>query len=223
VPQLTLPVSIVTDPQGAGGGLIYKGSGYGDVEFPATTPDQTAIQQLLGIGPSIDTMTGEPLPAPSAVTVSVMNGSGVTNQATSTSASLTALGFHISGVGDVPTVGDVAETVVYYGSRSASAVAAAEDVVHAMSGSVIMAYNPSEVTNNAEVTVVTGSQFSVSSPPQAPSGVATTTAPSTTTTTSVSGSSDIATPSPTTSALQPWDPRACATGAVPTAPVPNRT
>ncbi len=35
VPQLTLPVAVVTDPNGAGGGLLYQGASYGDVEFPA--------------------------------------------------------------------------------------------------------------------------------------------------------------------------------------------
>ena len=34
VPQLTLPVPVVTDPEG-GGGLMYEGTNYGDVEFPA--------------------------------------------------------------------------------------------------------------------------------------------------------------------------------------------
>ena len=34
VPQLTLPVAVVTDPDGAGGSLVYQGGSYGDVEFP---------------------------------------------------------------------------------------------------------------------------------------------------------------------------------------------
>ena len=71
VPQLTLPVAVVTDPDGAGGGLVYEGGGYGDVEFPAQGQDQAAIDQLLGIGPNTDSMTGAALPSPSSVTVSV--------------------------------------------------------------------------------------------------------------------------------------------------------
>src|ERR1035441_1951091 len=58
VPQLTLPVAVVTDPQGAGGSLVYQGGSYGDVEFPAQSQDQQAIDQVLGIGPTTDSMTG---------------------------------------------------------------------------------------------------------------------------------------------------------------------
>ena len=50
-------------------------------------------------------MTGEPLPAPATVTVSVLNGTGAYNQATDTGAALHALGFQIAGVGDSPPVG----------------------------------------------------------------------------------------------------------------------
>ena len=56
-------------------------------------------------------MTGNPLPAPSTVTVSVMNGSGAYDQAADTSAALAALGFHTVGVGDTSPVGYVSETV----------------------------------------------------------------------------------------------------------------
>ena len=93
VPQLTLPVGLVTDPAGQAGDLIYKGGNYGDVEFPPKRRTRAAIDQVLGIGPTIDSMTGNPLPAPSSVTVSVMNGTGAYNQATDTSTALAALGF----------------------------------------------------------------------------------------------------------------------------------
>jgi LCP family protein required for cell wall assembly len=216
VPQLTLPVAEVTDPDGADGDLIYQGASYGEVEFPAQAPDQNAIDQVLGIGANIDSMTGKPLPVPSSVTVSVLNGTGAYNQATDTAASLAALGFHTVGVGDTSPTGDVAETVVYYGSRAPAVEAAAEKVVRSMSGSVIMAYAPSQVVDGAQVTVVTGSQFTVNAP-NSPGTVSTTT---TTTTPTVAA---IATASPTTSNLQPWDPRACLPGATPTAPVANPT
>ena len=97
---------------------MYQGGGYGDVEFPSQAQDQSAIDQVLGISAATDSMTGSPLPAPSSVTVSVMNGTGAYNQATDTATALAALGFHTVGVGDTAPVGDVAETVVYYGSRS---------------------------------------------------------------------------------------------------------
>jgi LCP family protein required for cell wall assembly len=228
VPQLTLPVAVVTDPDGAGGGLVYRGGSYGDVEFPQQAQDQSAIDQVLGIGSNVDSMTGDPLPAPPSVTVSVMNGSGAYNQATDTGSALTALGFHVVGVGDSNPTGDVAETVVYYGSHSPPVEAAAETVARSMTGAVIMAYDPGQVADGAQVTVVTGSQFAVTTPPVPTTPTtgsvsgSTSTTPSTTPATSATAAA-IATPSPPTSNLQPWDPRSCPAGAAPTAPVANPT
>lgn len=229
VPQLTLPVAVVTDPDGAGGGLVYRGGSYGDVEFPQQAQDQTAIDQVLGIGSNVDSMTGNPLPAPPLVTVSVMNGSGAYNQATDTGSALTALGFHVVGLGDTNPTGDVAETVVYYGSHSPAVEAAAETVARSMTGAVTMAYDPSQVADGAQVTVVTGTQFAVTAPPVPTtpttgtvSSSSTSTTPSTTSTTSPTAAA-IAAPSPSTSNLQPWDPRSCPAGATLTAPVPNPT
>jgi hypothetical protein len=207
----------VDDPDGGQyGDLIYEGGNYNQVEFPSQSEDQAAIDQVLGIKSDIDSMTGKPLPAPSSVTVSVMNGSGATDQATTTATALGALGFNTVGVGDTAPTGDVAETVVYYASRSPAVEAAAESVTRSMTGSVIMAYDPSQVADGAQVTVVTGTQFAVNAPSA--------TGPGTTTTTTIpSATPVIAAPSPPTSTLQKWDPRECAAGAVPTAPVPNPT
>jgi LCP family protein required for cell wall assembly len=221
-PQLTLPIAVVTDPEGSGGGLVYQGSNYGDVEFPSQSQDRAAIDQVLGIGGSTDSMTGDALPAPSSVTVSVMNGTGARNKAGDTAHALAALGFHTTGAGDVPRVGDVAETMVYYGSRKPAVEAAAEEVANSMTGSVIMAYDPSHVANNSQVTVVTGSQFVVNAPPApAPRAAGVPRAPTTATTAPTAA--PIAAASPPTTNLQPWDPRACAPGANPTSPVANRT
>jgi LCP family protein required for cell wall assembly len=217
VPQLTLPVAVVTDPNGTDGDLIYQGANYGEVEFPAQPQDQASIDEVLGIGLHTDSMTGKPLPDPSSVTVSVMNGSGASDQASSTATALDALGFDTVGIGDSTPTGDVAETVVYYGSRSSATEAAAEEVVRSITGAVIMAYDPSEVADGAQVTLVTGTQFSVKATTSSPVGS------TTTTTTAPPSTSVIAAPSPPTSNLQPWDPRACAVGAKPTAPVPNPT
>ena len=123
---------------------------------------------------------------------------------------------------------------MYYGSRDAATEAAAESVARSMSGAVIMAYDPAEVVDGAQVTVVTGSQFSVNTPsaPAPATGTAGTasTSPSTTTTstTSVPAASGaavgaISAPNPPTTKLAPWDPRACAPGAVAAAPTPNPT
>jgi LCP family protein required for cell wall assembly len=225
VPQLTLPVAVVTDPDGAGGNYVYQGGSYGDVEFPAQSQDQSTIDQVLGIDSNVDSMTGNPLPAPSTVTVSVMNGSGAYDQATTTTSALQSLGFRTVGIGDSTPVGDVSETVVYYGSHAPAIEAAAEDVARSMTGAVVMAYSPSQVADGAQVTVVTGTQFAVN-PPTSSTPVPST-APGTqaapTTTAPSSTSAGIAAPTPATSNLQPWDPRACATGAVPTVPAANPT
>jgi hypothetical protein len=137
-----------------------------------------------------------------------MNGSGVSNQSTDTGDSLQALGFHIGTIGDTAVVGQEAETVVYYASNNGTSLAAAQEVANAMSGAVIMAYDPSEVSPGSAVTVVTGTDFSVNAPP--PSGSTSGTGASPTTpTTSPSGSAAFASPTPEVEALQPWDPRSC--------------
>jgi hypothetical protein len=145
----------------------------------------------------------------------VLNGSGAYNQATTTSQSLQALGFHIGTVGDSPPVGREAETVVYYASKTPAHLAAAQSVADSLSGAVIMAMDPTQVQAGSQVTVVTGTDFSVNAPP------ATTTTgpgggPAPTTTASSSGSSGntgnsgaFQAPTPTVEALQPWDPRSC--------------
>ena len=154
-------------------------------------------------------MTGTPLPKPGDVTVSVENGTGVTNQATTTSAALGALGFHMMELGDTSPVGQEAETVVYYGSKTPSVVAAAQMVAHSISGSVILGYNPSMVLGGAEVTVDTGTSFSVNAPKATTTSTSAGT-PSTTTTTTTSSSSNLfASPTTANEALKPWDPRSC--------------
>jgi LCP family protein required for cell wall assembly len=219
-PQLTLPVEV--DQFGS---YTYKGvPGYGDIEFPYNTQDQQVIDQFLGVGPTTDTMHGGKLPSPGAVTVSVENGSGTYNQATDTSTALQALGYHVAGIGDVTPVGEQAETVVYYAQMTPADEAAAQTVANSLSGSVIMALDPTQVTDGAQVTVVTGTQFTVNPPapatPTTAAGATPTTAaapattaaaPTTTTTTSASGGAFQA-PSAAVTPLQPWDPRSCTPG-----------
>jgi len=77
------------------------------------------IDQFLGITAATDPMTGTALPAPSTVTVSVLNGTGAYNQAATTAFALGGLGFHIVGTGDADPVGDPAETVVTYANAAA--------------------------------------------------------------------------------------------------------
>jgi hypothetical protein len=153
-------------------------------------------------------MHGGKLPAPGAVTVSVLNGSGATNQAADTSSALQALGFQIAGIGDTPSVATQSETVVYYSQMTPAAEAAAQAVAHSISGAVIMALGPT--ANGAQVTVVTGTQFAVN-PPAIPAASTATTAPASATTTPTSSavSAGFAAPTAPTEALQPWDPRSC--------------
>jgi LCP family protein required for cell wall assembly len=202
-PQLTLPVAEDTF-----GSYQYKGGDYGDIEFPVQPTDQNVVDTFLGITPSVNSMTGTKLPEPSRVTVSVANGTGVTNQAATTSAALGALGFHMMELGDSSPVGQEAETVVYYGSKSPTVEAAAQMVARSISGAVTLGYNPSMVLGGAQVTVDTGTDFSVNAP-KATSTTTTAGTPTTTTTTTSSSSGLFAPPTSSNEALKPWDPRSC--------------
>ena len=212
-PQLTVPVSVDQF-----GNYVYQGGSYGDIEFPAEPQDHNAVDQFLGLkAANEDTYSGEALPSPSSVTVSVLNGSGAYNQATTTSQSLQALGFKIGTIGDSPPVGREAETVVYYAAKTQAQLAAAQAVANSMSGAVIMAIDPTQVKPGSQVTVVTGTDFSVNAPPatttSSPTGATGAAAATTTTTTTGSGttgnSGAFQAPTPTVEALQPWDPRSC--------------
>jgi LCP family protein required for cell wall assembly len=206
-PQLTMPVSV-----GPAASYVYQGGDYGEIEFPSEAQDQQVIDQFLGVSPETDTMHGGKLPSPNTVSVSVLNGSGATNQAADTSQSLQALGFQVAGIGDTPSVASQSETVVYYAHMTPADEAAAQAVAHSLSGAVVMAVGPT--ADGAQVTVVTGTQFAVN-PPAAPPTSSPTAAPPT----SAASSSSSADPSsadtgflpPTasTQALQPWDPRSC--------------
>ncbi len=210
-PQLTVPVSV--DQFGS---YIYEGGSYGDIEFPAEPQDHAAVDQFLGLKAGDDTYSGGALPPASTVSVAVENGSGASNQATDTANALQALGFHIGTLGDTTPVGQEAETVVYYASKTAANLAAAQAVANSMSGAVIMAEDPTRVQPGSQVTVVTGTDFSVNPPPTAPTtattgaGAPTTIVPPVTTTTAPSSSNGaFQAPTPTVTPLQPWDPRSC--------------
>jgi LCP family protein required for cell wall assembly len=202
-PQLTLPVSV-----GPAQSYVYQGGDYGEIEFPSEVQDQQIIDQFLGVSPDTDTMHGGKLPSPNTVSVSVLNGSGATNQAADTASSLQALGFHLAGIGDTPAVASQSETVVYYAQMTPADEAAAQAVAHSLSGAVVMALGPT--ADGAQVTVVTGTQFGVNPPTPPPTTSPTTAAPSSSATTS-SGSIDAGflPPTASTQALQPWDPRSC--------------
>ena len=228
-PQLTLPVLV-----GNFGSYDYQGGTYGDVEFPPEPQQQSTIDQFLGVTNDTNTMAGGALPSPGSVTVSVVNGTGVYDQATDTANALSALGFQIASTGTAPPVGQESETLVTYSHRTAVDEAAAQLVARSLSGAVIMAYGPT--TGSADVTVTTGTSFSVDATAPAPTnqkGKATTTttttsAPAATGTTATAGSTTPASstattttttpttgftpPSSSNEALAAWDPRACTAG-----------
>jgi LCP family protein required for cell wall assembly len=211
-PQLTVPVM-----QSSSLHYYFKGYDYGNIEFPSEPQDQQAIEQVFGINANTSVLTGKSLPRPSTVSVSVLNGSGASNQATTTSDALGALGFDMVGVGDTPPPATQSETVVYYATPAAEP--AAEAVAHSLSGAVIMAQGQTQ--DGAQVTVVTGSDFSVNPPPSASTGgsgtssAASGTSSAVTSSTSTDGSSStggtgtFAPPSSASESLQPWDPRSC--------------
>ena len=219
-PQLTLPVAV--DQFGS---YVYEGGSYGDIEFPAEPQDHAAVEQFLGLtSANADTYAGGALPAASTITVSVLNGSGAYNQATNTATSLQALGFHIGTVGDSPPVGQEAETVVAYASKTPANLAAAQAVANSLSGAVIMTDDPAQVRTGSQVTVITGTDFSVNPPPPPPttrtapahssgsattSTTASTTAPSSGNTGNSGNSGAFQAPTPTVEPLAPWDPRSC--------------
>jgi LCP family protein required for cell wall assembly len=210
-PELTIPVGVI-DSQS----YSFNGIDYGSAEFASEPQDAQAVDEVLGVGPDTNTMSGSKLPAPSSITVSVENGTGAYNQASQTAAALQALGYKVVGATDAPQQNPVAETFVEYSSKAAEP--AAEQVAHSMSGAVIMAYEPS--ADGAEVTVVTGSDFTVNAPPS-PSGAESGSSPSSSSSaSSASGSgesssagSSVLAPTASNPPLAPFDPRSCtATG-----------
>jgi hypothetical protein len=203
-PQVTLPVIVLSSLN-----YFYQGYDYGNVELTSQPNDLQSIATFLGIGTDDNTMTGKPLPSPGSVTVSVLNGTGQTDQAGQTAAALKALGFDTTGQGDSPASGSLSETYVYY--SSSNHLADAQQVLHSLTGTATLAKGPT--ADGADVTVVTGSNFSVNAPSQgksSPSGNSGGNPSSTATTAPSSGSSpQLQPPTTPTQALAQFDPRSC--------------
>ncbi|MDA8310225.1 MAG: LCP family protein [Actinomycetota bacterium] len=224
-PTMTLPVIVDTF-----GTYLYQGGHFGDVEFPSNPVDHSTIDSFLGLGAADNTMTGEPLPKAKTVTVSVLNGTGVTGQATQTATALGNLGFHTVGTGNATPVGQYSETTVSYAHRTPADIAAAQLVADSLSGAVILEYGPT--ADGAQVTVTTGSDFSVNSSlpsdttPSAPTSTTpTTTTPPPKTSGNVTYGATVASRStsptsgftgtfPAVTPLTSYDPRACPPGVV---------
>ncbi len=229
-PQLTLPVMV-----GTFGTYIYQGGDFGYIEFPTEPLDHNVVDRFLGVQAGTNTMTGAPLPAPSTVTVSVVDGTGTPSTATAASAGLGRLGFHVVAGGSTTPVAQQSETLVTYAQQTPADEAAAQAVADSLSGAVILDLGPT--TSGAQVTVTTGTSFSVDATAAAggtvPASTATTGAAATATaaaataaagTASTTTSTTVATgnqnalnngfqaPSASNPGLTPWDPRACPAG-----------
>lgn len=204
-PEYTLPISLTPF-----GSYIYQGANYGDVVFPVEPTDQIIIDKFLGETSLVNTMSGTALPAPNTISVSVMNGSGISSQASQIASGLQNLGYKIAGVGsDVPVSTQAQESVVYYANSRYQAQA--EAVARSLNGYVIMAVNSSRITDGANITVVTGTGLSVvNSPSSSSSSTASTKAQTSTSTNVATNPPDgFSAPSSATAALTPWDPTAC--------------
>ena len=208
VPQYTLPV-VVTNF----GSYYFEGEDFGYVVFPYQNTDQNIIDKFLGTTSSINTMTGKPLPDPATVRVNVINGSGVSGQATQVSSGLQSLGFNIASQPSTnkPVSTQAQETVVYYSNMSdiGDALAVARD----LSSYVIISKDAHMVTSGSNVTVLTGTGASVSLP--TPTSSTSSTANSNTSSSqasSASSSSGTVSLGSLSSADQPlksYDPKAC--------------
>ncbi|HUI04473.1 MAG TPA: LCP family protein [Acidimicrobiales bacterium] len=195
-PQVTLPVVVLSSLN-----YLYQGADYGSVELTSQPNDLAAVSRFLGLPTSKNTMTGQNLPSPSSVTVSVLNGTGITDQAGQTASALGSLGFHVAGSGDTRASGPLAETVVYYSSTKY--LGAAEAVLRSLSGPAVLGKGPT--ADGAQVTVVTGTNFSVNTQASPASG---TSSPPTSAAHS-SAAASLAAPTPPTQPLAPFDPRSC--------------
>ena len=194
VPQYTLPVTVVNGPS-----FVYKGWDYGSVELPDQAMDRQVIDQFLGADPATDTMTGDPLPDPGSISLTVRNGTGKGNVATTTGTALDKLGYHPRVLPDAVPTGPLSETVVAYNSTGDQA--AAQQVAHSMLGPVVLAQDSTVDPGTISLTVGTNSSVDI----PAPADTATTAAGRATTSTT----SKLGDPTPATSDLSDWDPRSC--------------
>lgn len=226
VPQYTFPVSTV---ESGSQGLLYQGYPYGAVVFPVQPNGFNAVNTIFGIKKGYNSFTDEPLPSPSSFKLTVENGTGITNQAAEIANPLRAAGYDVLSTGDVTPDGLISETMVWYGGPPPPAngnwtspdLADAESVLSHLQGPAILGYNPSMVTQGANVTVQTGDGVTVTTSAttsttsqNSKKSTSSSSKPSTTTTAvytppGMQNNPDFAAPSQTSMAMQPWDPRAC--------------
>ena len=211
IPEMTLPITVYPDQ----GQYYYSGQGYGQVDFPVEPVDHQVIAQWQGSPvPKVDL---------SSMAVQVRSISDSTRQATSTAASLSALGFNATSLGTAPSPSAVTETMIRY-HPSATGLAEAQTVLQTLSGAVMMQADPT--VPDGLVALDTGTSLAVPGFPG--SAPATTSAPTPTTSSGATSSTSfsasgatttttLATPghqpvSSSTDVPAPWDPVACTPG-----------
>ncbi len=186
-PQQTLPTIEDHDD------YLWEGIDFGSVLLPSYPQDQKAIDKFEGVSVA----PGSKI-SPSSVSVSVVNGSYKTGEETGVATHLASLGYRIVGTGTSTPVGPISQAIVYY---SRGHVLDAERLSQSLRGMVSMAEGPTQ--DGADVTLVTGSQFSVRLPSHHVRRVGPTT-------TTVPNPYPVL--SPASAAVQPlpsYDPRAC--------------
>ena len=214
-PEYTLPV--VEDTVD----YMYKGYNYLLVTFPTEPQDQQTIDAFLG-------KSGAPKPlAPAGITVSVIDGTGSATATAGTATALGALGYKVAGTSSQVSVGPVSETTVVYSAgktdaETAKNLADAEQVKSSLAGLVVLGEGPT--IDGADVSVITGSGFTVAKPTIATAAVQATpsTSSSTVLATLVSAILDAAAtgpvlgptfsaPTAASEKIPPYDPRVCPT------------
>jgi LCP family protein required for cell wall assembly len=205
---------------------MYEGYDYGSVVLPSYPQDQQAIDQFLDLSTAPGATT-----KPSSFTVRVTDGYNDPATAASTETKLKNLGYDVTGTGTWPSVGPLAETVIEYKSGY---LLQAESLMNHFSGIVSLAQAPATLvsgsdlptSNGYDVTVITGSNFSISGASHASTGTPHSSSSSTTVASNPGTTSTTSTtlpgagaPSSSTSALgpvssakdptPPYDPRAC--------------
>ncbi|MDA8290240.1 MAG: LCP family protein [Actinomycetota bacterium] len=195
-PELTAPIVVNAAT------YYYKGYNYGDVVFPTEPQDSQTIAQFMG-----HPAAGLAL-RPSTISVSVVDGTNSPTATASVATRLGALGYRIVPTTASHYVGPVSETTVMYAPGH---LAQAERVLSSLAGTVVMGQGTP--TAGADVTVIAGSDLTVaSSPASVPSGTPSTAAGATTTTTpavTTTTNPNFSPPTPATTPLPPYDPRAC--------------
>ncbi len=202
IPTTTLPVFEVP------GSFTYDGNpGYGSVVFPTSPADFTVLRQQLGL----------PTPAiAKGTTVSVLNGSGISNQAAQIGNALTQLGENVVNVGNATSSASPAsETVVYYAPGEQTQ---AEALVGHLTGNAIM--GELSLPAGTDLEVVTGTYLSVTPPASPAPGSSASSAPPSSSSPSSSSSGQVPPQDVTraTEALPSYDPRGCPAG-MPVTPI----